>query len=498
MKKGRVYLVGAGPGDEKLISVRGLELIEKADVIVYDRLVPEGLLSYGKAECEKIYAGKLPDRHTLRQEEMNRLLTQKAGEGKIVVRLKGGDPLIFGRGAEEGEELWKEGIPFEIVPGISSFYSAPAYAGIPVTYRECSSSFHVFTGHFKEEFKLDYKTVAALEGTLLFLMGMKNLSLITEGLMREGKDRNTPAAVIEWGTTPNQRECIGTLADISWKAEEMQMSHPSVIVIGDVVKEGGKLNWQKFRPLWGKKILLCRPKKDASVIKDRLNELGAQVTVFPTIEIRPAGDYSRLDCCITKLSEYNWLFFTSANGVSFFFQRLLTLNLDARALCGKKIFCIGSRTRQALEDRGILADYMPRHFNSIEGAALLKKILKKGDNILFPTSDIGRDILAEEARRQGALCDKVTAYETVPNPKPDKNIMGKIREGYYDTVVFASSSQAENYYALMGAECGGAKICSIGEMTTATAVSLGFEVACQSREASADSLIEAVKELLAV
>lgn len=493
MKTGKVYIVGAGPGDEKLISVRGLELIQRADVLVYDRLASSGLLKKAPECCEKIYAGKKPDHHTLRQEEINFCLIEKAREGKTVVRLKGGDPFIFGRGGEEAEALQKEGITFEIVPGISSFYSACAYAGIPVTYRDYASSFHVFTGHFQKSGSLDYKNIAAMEGTLIFLMGMKNLDKITQGLMREGKDRKTPAAIVEWGTTSRQKEAVGELCNICQLAKEKEMSHPAIILIGNVIEAKKHLEWQKMRPLWGKRVLLTRTTDSSSQIFEMLTELGAEVRELPTIKIGKPKSYCALDRCIRQIESYSWLFFTSVNGVQYFFERIKELKIDIRKIGKAKIFCIGERTKRSLESRGIFVDYMPSDFNSDAAASEMSRFITSDDKVLYPTSSLAGDRICASVKGLGAICHEVEAYSNEINDIFEQSIAEEVKEGTFHAIIFASSSQVENYHKIFAGKTGDAKICSIGKMTTKTAEALGFHVCQTAKTASAQGIVEAVE-----
>ncbi len=322
---GMVYLIGAGPGDPKLITLRGLECLQQAEVVIYDRLASPRLLTYVPALAERIYVGKGPDCHTLRQEEINQLLVRKAQEGKIVARLKGGDPFVFGRGGEEAEALVAAGIPFEIVPGITSAIAVPAYAGIPVTHRDYTSALAIVTGHEdpnKADSSIEWEHLTAAAGTLVFLMGLENLARIVQQLIKYGRSPKTPIALIRWGTRPEQEVVTGTLEDIAQKARDAKFTSPVVIIVGEVVQMREKLRWIEKRPFFGRRIAVTRSRAQASVLTKKLEALGAEVWEFPTIEIAPAADYGPLDACLRQLNTYQWIIFTSVNGVDAFFKRL--------------------------------------------------------------------------------------------------------------------------------------------------------------------------------
>jgi len=351
MDKGIVYLVGAGPGDPKLITVKGLDCIQKSDTIIYDRLVGERLLSFARPGAEIIYVGKSPERHTLTQSEINRLLVEKALSGKTVTRLKGGDPFVFGRGGEEAEELAAAGVPFEVVPGVTSAIAAAAYAGIPVTHRDFTSTFAIITGNedpLKEDSSIDWAKISTGAGTLVFQMGMANLLHITKRLVENGRSPKTPAALVRWGTRPEQRTLVGTLEDISRKAESEGFKNPALIIVGEVVTLREKLNWFEKKPLSGKRILVTRSREQASVLSEALEALGAEPLEFPTISVAEPEDYSPLDRALDNLGSYRWVVFTSVNGVEAFFKRLRYHRKDIRALCDAELCAIGPKTREAL------------------------------------------------------------------------------------------------------------------------------------------------------
>ncbi|MEE8419194.1 MAG: uroporphyrinogen-III C-methyltransferase, partial [Dehalococcoidales bacterium] len=365
MKTGKVYLVGAGPGDPDLISVKGVNCLKRADTVIYDRLLDERLLEMAPPGAERIYVGKAAGEHTLPQDKINRLLVDKGKEGKTVVRLKGGDPFVLGRGGEEGEALKQNGIPFEIVPGITSAVAVPAYAGIPVTHRGMSSSFAVITGHEepgKETSSINWENLATGVDTLVFLMGLKNLPEIAARLTEFGRPADTPVAVIKDGTRPGQVTVTGRLDNITDIVREARLTSPAIIVVGEVVGLREKLGWFDNRPLSGKRVLVTRARRQASALSKLLAEKGARPVELPAIDILPLQNTSELDGAILDLSNYDWIIFTSVNGVSAFWERLRELKLDSRALSGLKTGAIGPATAEALEAVGIIADFIPQTY----------------------------------------------------------------------------------------------------------------------------------------
>ncbi|WHH59213.1 uroporphyrinogen-III C-methyltransferase [Petroclostridium sp. X23] len=499
MKKGKVYLVGAGPGDYKLITLKALELIQKAEVLVYDRLVNKKILKYRPTGCELVYVGKKPNHHTLTQDQINDVLIQKANEGKIVVRLKGGDPFIFGRGGEEAEYIRQHGADFEIVPGISSFYACPAYAGIPVTHRDFSTSVHVITGH-EEDGKqdVDYAALAKLKGTLVFLMGMKNIGTITRNLIKNGKAPATPAAVIHWGTTSRQRTAAGTIESIEDIVKEKNITSPSVLVIGEVVTLQKELEWLSLKPLFGKRILVTRTVSQASQLTDKIEALGGDAVEFPTITIEEPLSHTELDDALQRLNIYNWLIFTSVNGVDGFFNRMRYHKIDIRALGNIKIFAIGAKTKAKVERMGLNIDAVPNVFNSSEAVKVLSEYITRGDKVLFPTSNLAKDTIINCVEGKGGTIHKVDAYRTEPNYEVDPDIIEDIKSGKIDIITFASSSAVENFVRIAGADIGNAQICSIGPMTTETAVSFGLKVTATASNATMEDLMDKILEVCGV
>ena len=490
MKAGRVYIAGAGPGDEKLISVGALELIKEAEVIVYDRLGVKRFLDYANENCEMIDAGKQPSHHRLNQSQINTLLIEKAKEGKKVLRLKGGDPFLFGRGGEECEALEKAGIAFEVIPGISSFYSVCAYAGIPVTHRDVASSFHVFTGHRVEKEKLNYANIAKMEGTLIFLMSMKRLDEISKKLIEEGKAKDTPVSAIQWGTTSKQRSITASLSEIAQKAKEAGIGHPSVVIMGDVVTQ--KMDWQKYRPLFGKHILLAGSGESALEAKKILQQQGAEVTVFSAIEI--VEKQENMIQAINDLKEYTWIFFTSVYSVEFFFESMKKQKKDIRQLQGIHIFCIGEKTKEAVEKRGIFVDRMPKEYNSKSGAEEMECFLTKEDKILFPASELASCILEKKAKQLGVKMIRITAYENHQRQKGKIALQKAFEKGIFDGVGFFSSSLVKNMFLIAGESIKNCQLFAIGDATEQAIIQKGGIVKAKANVSTAKGLAEVICE----
>lgn len=500
MNKGVVYLVGAGPGEAKLITVKGLECIQKSDTIIYDRLVSKRLLNYAPAEAEIIYVGKSPERHTLGQSEINQLLVEKALSGKTVTRLKGGDPFVFGRGGEEAEVLAEAGVAFEIVPGITSAIAAAAYAGIPVTHRDFTSTLAIITGNedpLKEDSSIDWAKISTGIGTLVFLMGMANLSYITKRLMDNGRSPKTPAALVRWGTRPEQRTLVGTLEDISRKADSEGFKNPALIIVGEVVSLREKLNWFEKKPLFGKRILITRSREQASVLSEALEELGAEALEFPTIRVAEPDDFKPLDLAIKDLAKYKWVIFTSVNGVEYFFRRLKYNRRDIRELHGAKLCAIGPKTREALETHNLIVDYVPNEFRAEEILKVLQGKVAAGDRILLPRADIARKILPETLTGLGALVDEVTAYRTLLGAGQSGRILEMLREGEIHVITFTSSSTVRNFVHMLGVSdisnlLAGVTVACIGPVTAATARELGINVDMVAEEYTIEGLVKAI------
>jgi len=497
-RKGIVYLIGAGPGDPALLTIKGKEYLEKADVIIYDYLVNPILLRYAKEGAEKIYVGKEMGHKEMPQSEINRLLIDKAKTGNVVARLKGGDPFIFGRGGEEAEELAKFEIPFEIVPGITSASAVPAYAGIPLTHRDFTSSFIVATGHEdpgKEKSNLSWEALAKT-ATVVFLMGVRNIEENMKKLIEHGKSPDTPVALITWGTFPRQQTITGTIGEIGKIVKERKIKPPGVIVVGEVVSLRKTLNWFEKKPLFGKRILITRARKQASVLVNLLHEQGAEVIEFPTIEIVPPKSWDDMDRAIKGLSTYDWIVFTSVNGVFSFFERLRNKGRDVRDLKGIKIATIGEQTAKAVEDFGLNVDMVPDDFRAegvIEG---FKETDIKGRKILIPRAKEAREILPLELERMGAEVDVVAAYETKkPDSKEIEEVREMLKKGRIDIITFTSSSTVKNFLSMLGRDTktfAGPVVACIGPITAEPLKELGIEPEIICRKYTIEELVREI------
>ncbi len=446
-----VYLIGAGPGDAGLLTLRGKELLETCDVIVHDYLANEELLSFARRDAEIIYVGKMGGDHTLPQREINALLVARAKAGNSVARLKGGDPYMFGRGAEEAEELLAAGVPFEVVPGVTSAIAGPAYAGIPLTHRKFASSVCFATGHEdpdKPESAHDWHALATGASTLVFFMGMKNLPGIVENLVGHGMAPDTPAALVRWGTTPDHRSVAGTLAELPRLAEEGKFTAPSLIVIGKVVGLHGRLNWFEKKPLLGAGVMVTRSREQASGMARLLASHGARVVEFPTIGIEPPEDASPVREAACRLREYDWAVFTSPNGVDSFWRELDALRLDARAFAATSVAAIGPATADALARKGLRADFMPQSYVAEDLLAGLLARGVAGTRILIPRAENAREVLPKGLADAGALVSVVPVYRTVPASGRAENAARAValfREGKIRYITFASSSTVTNF-----------------------------------------------------
>lgn len=478
-KTGKVWLVGAGPADAGLMTVKGLEVLQNAEVVVYDKLVGVEPLNRIPAEAKKIDVGKRADNHPVPQEEINRILLREALDGKEVVRLKGGDPFLFGRGGEELELLVKHQIPFEIIPGIPSAISVPAYAGIPVTHRDFCSSVHIITGHQKngEDLKINFEALGKLDGTLVFLMGVAALNSICSGLLRAGLPPQTPAAIIESGTTARQRKIISTIADLYAEAVRQDIQAPSVIVVGQVCALGELLNWAEKRPLHGVRVLVTRPEKLSSGLSEHIRSLGGEVLELPCIRTVPPADQTLLDSVLSKLRTNNWLVFSSSAGVEAFCARLLSTGKDLRELYGLKIACVGSATAQAFLERGIKADYLPRTYNAQALGAGLRDLIKKGEKVLILRAREASPELPQVLVEAGIEYLDVPVYETVFNHPGDEFSRLLVERYDFDFAAFTSASTVKGFLAAYPRlDHSKIKAVCIGEQTAAEARQHGMEV----------------------
>lgn len=490
---GKVYLIGVGPGDYQLITLKAVECLKKADVVIFDRLVNKRYLDFTRDDVEKIYA----DNQAI--QAINELMMRKAQEGKTVVHLIWGDPFVFNLGGEEAEELYQQGISFEIVPGINTALAVPAYVGIPLTYRDYATSVHIINGHkgsYKNISPVNYQLAAKVQGTLVFLQSLSNIRDICHNLITWGKSIDTPIAVITQGTTSNQKKVVGTLSDIEDKVKKEGLVPPSVIVVGEVVNLHKKLDWFFKKPLSGKRILITRTKSQTGSFAQKIEDLGGEVYSFPTIKVIDPSDYRLIDNKIKKIEEYDWIIFTSVNGVKSFFSRLINLQIDIRLLAGIKIGAIGSATGKALEEKGVFPDYIPEKFQAEAMAAGLKDIIKKGQRVLLPTADIARKVLEEELSRHGALVDKIDIYHTVSGEGEREFLLEWLHNREIDIITFTSSSTVRNFVRMLGPEnlslLKDVKVASIGPITSATAVDLGLNVQIEAQDYNIDGLIKAI------
>lgn len=497
-KTGKVYLVGTGPGDLGLVTLRAKECIENADVIVYDHLANPETLGWAQDEAEIVYAGKTSGKSQLSQQEINALLIEKAREGKQVVRLKGGDPFVFGRGAEEAQVIADAGIPFEIVPGVTSSIAAPAYAGIPVTHRAHNSHVTFFTGHedpAKAESAIDYAALAKLGGTQVMLMGVERLGSITSEMMKHGARGDLPVALIRWATTGRQETLTGTLQDIAQKAVANGFEAPAVAVFGEVVALRNKLNWYEKRPLLGKRIVVTRTRKQASVLSSKLRALGAHVIELPTIRIEPPSDLREFAELVQDAHIYDWIVFTSANGVEAFFNIFFKLYDDAREIGGARIAAIGPATAQRVKDFHLHVDLQPQEFvaedvvQEFKGQGSIENL-----KILLVRAQKARDVLPKELSALGAIVDEAFAYRTVPETRDTRGARRQLAESGADLITFTSSSTVENFLALGLPWPKGMQVASIGPITSQTARDNGLQIDVEAKQHDIDGLVKAIAD----
>jgi uroporphyrinogen III methyltransferase/synthase len=501
MKVGKVYLVGAGPGDPGLLTLRAKDLLSKADVVLYDALIPPRVLGFIPHTAEKIFRGHRHEKGALSQEALNALMVKKAKQGKNVVRLKGGDPFVFGRGAEEAMALREEGIPFEIVPGVSSSVAVPAYAGIPVTHRTLNSCFTVVTGHedpTKENALLDWKNLAQNDGTLVFLMGLHTLTKVCKKLMAEGKDPKTLVAVIQSGTTSQQRTVTGDLLNIGIRVQRAGLTPPATVVVGKVVGLMDILGWLKFKPLSNLRVLVTRTRSQASFVTQLLEDQGAEVVEIPTIEISPLPLKAEGKKNLKELERYDWLIFTSANAVEIFIGHLLSQRMDSRHLSRLKIACVGEATAKALKKFGLKADMVPNDYKQEGLVKSFQKTPLKGTKTLLARAKEGRELLEGSLRKQGALVKTWALYENrVPQGAKERLKTLFEKEGGVDLFLFASSSAADHLYGLMTPthkrKClKSIPTAVIGPITGATVKKWGAKIAVEPKTYTLTALVEAV------
>ena len=501
---GKVYLVGAGPGDPGLLTLRGKYLLERAEVVIYDYLASRKLLRHVQESAQLIYVGKKGGGlHAYTQEAINRMLVEHGRAGKMVVRLKGGDPFIFGRGAEEIEELVAASIPFEVVPGVTSATAAATYAGIPITHRHYTASVAFITGHedpAKKESNIRWDKLATGAGTIVIFMGIKNLPIITGKLMEHGRDPKTPVAVVRWASTPEQRSVEGTLDTITDIVREEGIKPPALIVVGEVVKLRKTIDWFEKRPLFGRRIIVTRTREQASELVALLEEQGADCLEYSTINIEPMGDNTELDGEIKDIGAFDWLLFTSLNAVTYFFKRVRELGLDSRSLSGPRIAVVGRATGDELLKYGIRADLLPEKFT---GEGLGEALLAQGvvgRRILLPRALAARDVLPDMLTRGGAEVRIVPVYRNVPVKGRKEQLREELEEKKIDMVTFTSSSTVINFLTMVDAGSeeelhrllNGVDIATIGPITSKTVEENGLRVAVQPDRYTIPDMVRAI------
>lgn len=500
MKKGKVYLVGAGPGDPGLITVKGFDCLKKADVVVYDRLIDNRLLEAAPASAKKLYVGKSVHCHSAEQETINKLLVDEANRGKIVVRLHGGDPFVLGRGGEEAESLASQGVRFEVVPGVSSAVAVPAYAGISVTHRRLASSLAIITGHettCKDKPAIAWDKISTGTDTLVILMTVRNMRTIVARLIENGRPPSTPVAIITDGTSHRQRTIVGQLSNIVFEAEQADVQPPAVMVVGEVVRLREYIRWYDSHPLFGKRILITRPEASASQLGRLLMECGAVPIEIPAIIIEQMLSSDELDRAILDLKSYHWVIFTSVNGVEAFFRRLDFLGKDARWLSNIRIGVIGVSTAKALRDRGLQADCMPRKYTSQNLLAQFRQEDVVGRRFLLPRADIAGKNLSQGLIRLGAEVHEIAVYRTTPNTRGINRAKKMIMAGEIDIITFTSSSTVASLVEALGKKrkvLDNIVIACIGPVTADTAARAGLKVSIVAQKHTVPGLLEAMEE----
>jgi uroporphyrinogen III methyltransferase/synthase len=498
---GIVYLVGAGPGDPGLITVRGIQCLQRAQVVVYDYLANEQLLNHAPAEAERIYAGKIGGRHNQDQEEINRLLVEKCQAGKNVVRLKGGDPFVFGRGGEECEALSAAGLPFEVVPGVTAAVGAAAYAGIPLTHRDFTASVAFVTGQEgkdKSDTAIDWDRLSLGGGTVVFYMGITSLRRNMRRMAEHGRSPATPVALVRWATTANQQVLTGTIADIADKAELAGFKPPAVTIVGDVVNLRDRLRWFDNRPLSGRRIIVTRSADQAGEFSAMLEALGAVTLECPTIRLVEPESWDDLDAAIATLSAFDWLILTSVNAVHFFFLRLDALGFDSRALGGCKICVVGPKTAEALAAHGIRPDLVPADYKAEGVVSEFARIGLSGFRVLFPRADRAREVIPHGLERMGAHVTAPVAYRNILPDRLCPEALLALEKRSVDCITFTSSSTVLNLAELLGADLlanmlQGVTVASIGPITSRTCREIGLKVDIEPQEYTLVALAAAIQ-----
>lgn len=499
MTPGKVYLVGAGPGDPGLVTIKGLECLARADLVLYDGLVNPLILLSARGHAERTCRSEDPGDRGRWQEEINARLIAAAREGKTVVRLKGGDPFVFGRGGEEAAALAKANVPFEIVPGVTAAVAASAYAGISLTHRDFASAVAFVTGHEdprKAEGSLDYQALAAFPGTLVFYMGLNRLAQITRALVAAGKPPQTPAAVVSRATTPAQVTLCGTLADLAHKADEAKLHAPSVIIVGECVRQRETIGWFEKKPLFGKRIVISRPASQAASVVARLFDLGAQPILAPTIEILPPEEWQEVDRQLARLHDFDWIVFTSVNGVNFFFNRLWETGGDLRRLGNAKIAAIGEGTAQALAAFHLRADLVPDSFRAEALAEALQPHVA-GKRVLWARASRGRDVLPTELRASGAQLEELIVYRNIDVERLDPDVLRALETGDVDWVCLSSPSMARAFHRFLSSAARErlgkpVRVASISPVTSAAVRELGLPVDAEATTYTWEGIFAAV------
>jgi len=492
--QGKVYLVGAGPGDPGMMTLRGAECLRRADVVLYDQLANPLLLSHANPAAETISVGKHGQSRIWTQDEINEKLLELAAQGKTVVRLKGGDPAVFARGAEEGEALAAKGVPFEIVPGVTAALAAGSCAGVPITHRNYASAVALVTGQErpdKTETSLDYDALAKFPGTLVMYMGVTTVDIWSSALLAAGKPAATPVALVRRCSLPDQEKLICTLGDVAERLKVAKLRPPVVAIIGEVVQLESTLSWFERRPLFGKRILVTRPAHQADSLRAPLQELGAETMVQPAIEIKPVADTNPLDDVLKRLAEFDWIVFSSANGVRFTLNRLLDLGLDMRAIAGCRIAGIGPATADALKQYHLQADHIPERFIADQLATDLASDAANQRFLLIRASR-GREVLADTLTTAGGHVEQVVVYESTDVTAADSEVSRKLQSGEIDWVTVTSSAIANSLHRLFGDDLKKTRLASISPQTSGELISLGYEVAAEATEYTMPGVVQAI------
>jgi uroporphyrinogen III methyltransferase/synthase len=496
-----VALVGAGPGNPGLLTVRAVELLADADLVLYDRLVPRGLLIHARESAELVCVDELPGCHPERIPHIHEKMIEAARGGRRVVRLKGGDPFLFARGGEEAEALADAGVPFEVVPGVTAALGAAAYAGMPLTDRRYASAVAFVTGHGKEgdNSAVDWAALARFPGTLVVYMGAAQLPHIARRLIEDGRAAATPAAAVQWATTGRQRTVVAPLHELAAAVETAGLKAPAVVVVGEAAARRERLTWFERRPLFGKRVLVTRPREQAAEMVRRLEELGAVVSVLPTVEIREPADWGPVDRALADLAAYDWLVFTSANGVHFFLRRLRAVGRDLRGLGQMRLAVIGPATAEALRAYHLEPDLIPPEYRSESLAAVLREQVV-GKRVLLARADRGRDVLREELSKV-AQVEQIAVYSQVDAVEIDLDLVEQIHHGRFDFITLTSTKIAEAFIRLLGPparqriRAGEVRLVSISTLTSAAVRKLGLPVAAEATPYTAERVVEALTEL---